>query len=241
MKAALRESPDVILMGEIRDQDTMKLRSSSPIPATWRCPHCTRTTRSRRWSVSSGSTSRTRWNSRQACRAEPASHHLPAAGSRKGRWQGGGGRGLINTGYIADLIAKLELGSIKDAIERGAQYKIQSFDQHLVSLYREGGITEETAIEYADSASNVKIQIKTVDAGKKLSSADWSSGLSLEPTDRGAGKTDDVVAQFGKPSGTAETRRAAVPRRRCTPEPITSRVIDSPPETVQRGAVIGMG
>ena len=102
---------------------------------------------------------------------------------------------MINTGYIADMIAKMEIGGIKDAIERGGQYKMQSFDQHLVKLYQEDRITAETAIEFADSSSNVKIHIKTADAGKRLSSEEWQSGLSLEPTD-----TDDdpaVVADFG--------------------------------------------
>ncbi|MCB1774858.1 MAG: Flp pilus assembly complex ATPase component TadA, partial [Gammaproteobacteria bacterium] len=107
---------------------------------------------------------------------------------------------LINTGYIADLISKLDLSPIKEAVERGGQYKMQSFDQHLVKLYADGRISAETAIEYADSASNVKIQIKTADAGKRLSSDDWSSGLSLEPTDDGRGSgAGDVLPDFGKP------------------------------------------
>ena len=105
---------------------------------------------------------------------------------------------LVNTGYIADMIAKMELGGIKDAIERGGNYHMQSFDQHLVRLYFEGRITEETAIDYADSSSNVKIQIKTADAGKKLgASSNWGGGLSLEPTEGDAGNIDDVVAEFG--------------------------------------------
>jgi twitching motility protein PilU len=96
------------------------------------------------------------------------------------------------------MIAKMELGGIKDAIERGGNYKMQSFDQHLVSLYFDGRITEETAIEFADSGSNVKIQIKTANAGKKISNShDWGGGLSLEPTADDAGGMDDVVAEFG--------------------------------------------
>ena len=90
----------------------------------------------------------------------------------------------------------MEIGGIKDAIERGGQYKMQSFDQHLVKLYQEDRITAETAIEYADSSSNVKIQIKTGDAGKRLSSEDWQSGLSLEPTDD---SDESTVVEFGTP------------------------------------------
>ena len=91
---------------------------------------------------------------------------------------------------------------MKDAIERGGQYGMQSFDQHLVALYHEGRITAQTAIEFADSSSNVKIQIKTSDAGKRLSAStqeSWSSGLSLEPTEADADGAGDVVVDFGQP------------------------------------------
>ena len=87
---------------------------------------------------------------------------------------------LVNTSYIADMIAKLEVGGMKDAIERGGNYKMQSFDQHLVWLYHEGKISEDVACEYADSASNVKIQIRTADAGKKVGKLSDGS-LSLTP------------------------------------------------------------
>lgn len=200
MKAALRESPDVILMGEIRDQDTMefalKFANTGHLALSTLHANNAITTMERIFGFyQQDALEQQAKRVAQNLRAIICQRLVPGkAGGKVAVVEV-----LINTGYIADLIAKLELGSIKDAIERGAQYKMQSFDQHLVSLYRAGRITEETAIEYADSASNVKIQIKTVDAGKKLSSADWSSGLSLEPTDRDAGKSDDVVAQFGKP------------------------------------------
>jgi twitching motility protein PilU len=76
---------------------------------------------------------------------------------------------------------------------------MQSFDQHLVSLYRQGRISEETAIEFADSGSNVKIQIKTDTAGKKVASnVDWGNGLALEPAEGDGGDEEVIVADFGK-------------------------------------------
>ena len=120
MKAALRESPDVILMGEIRDQDTMefalKFANTGHLALSTLHANNAITTMERIF----GFYQQDAGTAGQACRAEPASHHLPAAGSRKGRWQAAVVEVLINTGYIADLIAKLELGSIKDAIERAA-------------------------------------------------------------------------------------------------------------------------
>ncbi len=87
---------------------------------------------------------------------------------------------LINTGYISDMIAKQELDGLKDAIERGGNYSMQSFDQHLVQLYHEGKIAEEVAYEYADSVSNVKVKIRTANAGRKVSALN-NAGLSLSP------------------------------------------------------------
>ena len=50
----------------------------------------------------------------------------------------------------------------------------------------------------ADSGSNVKIQIKTANAGKKISGTqDWGGGLSLQPTEEDGGSADDIVAEFG--------------------------------------------
>ena len=55
---------------------------------------------------------------------------------------------------------------------------MQSFDQHLVALYHEGKISEDVAFEYADSVSNVKVKIRTSNAGKSVGSLN-NAGLSL--------------------------------------------------------------
>jgi twitching motility protein PilU len=202
MKAALRESPDVILMGEVRDLETMefalKFANTGHLALSTLHANNAMTTMERILGFYpkdgiEGQAKRIAQN----LRAIICQRLVPGA-------QGGKVAAvevLINTGYIADLIAKMEIGSIKDAIERGGQYKMQSFDQHLVTLYHQGRISEETAIEFADSGSNVKIQIKTATAGKKAastSSIDWGKGMSLEPTDADADGMAAVVADFGK-------------------------------------------
>jgi twitching motility protein PilU len=200
MKAALRESPDVILMGEIRDQETMefalKFANTGHLALSTLHANNAMTTMERILGFYpkdgiEGQAKRIAQNLRAiVCqRLVPGREGGKVAAVEV----------LINTGYIADLIAKMEIGSIKDAIERGGQYKMQSFDQHLVSLYRQGRISEETAIEFADSGSNVKIQIKTDTAGKKVaSSADWGNGLALEPADGDSGDEEVIIADFGR-------------------------------------------
>ncbi|MCB1801640.1 MAG: PilT/PilU family type 4a pilus ATPase [Gammaproteobacteria bacterium] len=199
MKAALRESPDVILMGEIRDQETMefalKFANTGHLAlSTLHANNATMTMERILGFYPKDGIEAQAKRIAQNLRAIVCQRLVPGT-------QGGKVAAveiMINTGYISDLIAKGEIGGIKDAIERGGQYKMQSFDQHLVSLYKEGRITAETAMEYADSASNVKIQIKTGDAGKRLSSTsatDWGSGLSLEPTED---DSPDQAIEFGR-------------------------------------------
>ena len=199
MKAALRESPDVILMGEVRDLESMEyaLKFANTGHLALSTLHANNATMTMErilgFFPKEGVEAQAKRVS-QNLRAIVCQRLVPGvAGGKVAAVEV-----MINTGYIADMIAKMEIGGIKDAIERGGQYKMQSFDQHLVALYQEGRITAETAIEVADSASNVKIQIKTADAGKRLTSDDWQSGLSLEPTDNGS-NNDAVIADFGKP------------------------------------------
>ncbi len=195
MKAALRESPDVILMGEIRDHDTMefalKFANTGHLALSTLHANNAMTTMERilGFYPKDGLEAQAK-RIAQNLRAIVCQRLVPAKDGGKVAVV----EVMINTGYIADLISKLEIGGIKDAIERGGQYKMQSFDQHLVSLYHEGRITEEVAYDFADSSSNVKIQIKTSNAGKKVASTDWGSGLSLEPTE--SGDDDGVVAEF---------------------------------------------
>ncbi|MDJ0739168.1 MAG: PilT/PilU family type 4a pilus ATPase [Gammaproteobacteria bacterium] len=199
MKAALREAPDVILMGEVRDLETMEyaLKFSNTGHLALSTLHANNATMTMErilgFFPKEGIEAQAKRIS-QNLRAIICQRLVPGINGGKVAAV----EVMINTGYIADMIAKMEIGGIKDAIERGGQYKMQSFDQHLVTLYKQGRIAAATAIEFADSQSNVKIQIKTGDAGKRLSKEDWQSGLSLEPTDQD-GDADAVVADFGRP------------------------------------------
>lgn len=181
MKAALRESPDVILMGEIRDLDSMeyalKFANTGHLAlSTLHANNCIST-----MERVMGFFPR---EAREA-QAKRVSQNLRAIVCQRLAPAVGGGKiaiveVLINTGYISDMIAKQELDGLKDAIERGGNYGMQSFDQHLVQLYHEGKIAEEVAYEYADSVSNVKVKIRTANAGRKVSSLN-NAGLSLSP------------------------------------------------------------
>jgi twitching motility protein PilU len=181
MKSAMRESPDVILMGEIRDLESMeyalKFANTGHLALSTLHANNTVSTMERMLGFFHK-------DAREA-QAKRIAQNLRAIVCQRLAPAMDGGKVpvvevLINTGYIADMIAKLEVGGLKDAIERGGNYKMQSFDQHLVRLYHEGKITEEVACDYADSASNVKIQIRTADAGKNVGNL-GNGSLSLTP------------------------------------------------------------
>jgi twitching motility protein PilU len=70
---------------------------------------------------------------------------------------------LIDTPYVKDLIKKGEVDTIKEAMERSVQEGGQTFDQALFDLYRDGRIDAEQALANADSANNLRIQMKNLD------------------------------------------------------------------------------
>jgi len=70
---------------------------------------------------------------------------------------------LIDTPYVRDLIKKGEVDTIKEAMERSTQEGGQTFDQAFLQLYQEARIDAEQALANADSANNLRIQMKNHD------------------------------------------------------------------------------
>ncbi len=67
---------------------------------------------------------------------------------------------LVNTPRIADLILKGDVGAIKEAMESGAQSGMRTFDQSLFQLWQSGTISEIEALRNADSANNLRLKMK---------------------------------------------------------------------------------
>ena len=76
---------------------------------------------------------------------------------------------LLDTPRIKDLIKKGEIDTLKEAMEQGIQEGCQSFDQALFLLYQGGRISLEEALANADSANNLRLKIKV--AGLKTEEA----------------------------------------------------------------------
>ncbi|MEK6618589.1 MAG: PilT/PilU family type 4a pilus ATPase [Nitrospirota bacterium] len=97
---------------------------------------------------------------------------------------------LMDTPRAKDLIKRGEIDELKDAMEQGVQEGCQTFDYVLFNLYKEGKISLDQALINADSANNLRLKIKLVDmkgdeATAKLSRKDEkgkSAGFQIKGT-----------------------------------------------------------
>ncbi|QXI28203.1 PilT/PilU family type 4a pilus ATPase [Pseudomonas vanderleydeniana] len=83
---------------------------------------------------------------------------------------------LLNTPLMADLIRKGDIKGLKPLMKRSTEQGMQTLDQGLYALYREGVISYRDALAHADSANDLRLMIK-LDKGAGGEAAD----LSLNP------------------------------------------------------------
>ncbi|WP_207388587.1 PilT/PilU family type 4a pilus ATPase [Azotobacter chroococcum] len=92
---------------------------------------------------------------------------------------------LLGTPTVRDLIKRSELSEIKEIMEKSRNLGMQTFDQALIELVNEGAIGEEEALKNADSANNVRLKLKlhrdggVPGADRNGGESAWQ-GLSLE-------------------------------------------------------------
>jgi len=67
---------------------------------------------------------------------------------------------LLNTPLVSDQIRKGEVKALKDLMKRSTQHGMQTFDQALFRLYRSGTISYEAALHHADSPNDLRLMIK---------------------------------------------------------------------------------
>ena len=92
---------------------------------------------------------------------------------------------LINSPLIADMIRKGEVHLIKEIMTKSSELGMQTFDQALFKLYRDGEISHESALAAADSANDLRLLIKL--SGGEISSQQKAHGLSLEANEDDTG------------------------------------------------------
>jgi len=92
---------------------------------------------------------------------------------------------MINSPRISDLIKKGDISAIKEAMSEGGTYGMQTFDQHLLKLWRDGIIAEEEAMRHADAVNDLRLKIKMA----KLEDSGENTGSSLDRLS-GSGDSD---------------------------------------------------
>lgn len=102
---------------------------------------------------------------------------------------------LIGTPRVCDLIKQGKVMEIKEVMEKSEQQGMKTFDSALFDLYKQGKISYEETLKNADSKNNVRLRIqlsegKTGEEEEELEEEDDSSGLSL------VGKDDEEPLSF---------------------------------------------
>ena len=93
---------------------------------------------------------------------------------------------LLNSPLVADYIRKGEVHLIKDLMAKSTELGMQTLDQSLIKAFKEGVITKEDALRYADSANDVRLQIKMIEKTTPGSKSGGDElGLSYETPDPG--------------------------------------------------------
>jgi len=181
LKNAMREAPDVILIGEIRDSETMK----HAIAYADTGHLCLSTLHSNNASQTLDRIVNFFPDTAHHQLFVDLSEHLRAIISQRLIPTPEGSRVpavevLIRTPYVADLILKRDLDGLKDAMKDGAQAGMQTFDQALLHLYQEGQITEQEALAHADSRNDLGLAIRMT---RKTALDDAPGHLDIEEWD----------------------------------------------------------
>ncbi|HDY83553.1 MAG TPA: PilT/PilU family type 4a pilus ATPase [Halieaceae bacterium] len=86
---------------------------------------------------------------------------------------------LLGTPMISDLILKGDIDGIKEVMQKSENIGMKTFDTALFELFQEGLINEDEALRNADSPNNVRLKIKFAKEGGELDGGN-PMGLSLE-------------------------------------------------------------
>jgi twitching motility protein PilU len=162
LKNTLRQAPDVILIGEIRDRDTMDyaiafaetghlcmatLHANSTNQALDRIINFFPEERRQQLLIDLSLN----------IRAFVSQRLIP---KKEGKGRAAAVEVMLNSPLISDLILKGEVHEIKEIIKKSNQMGMQTFDQALFDLYESGLISYDDALKNADSVNDVRLRIK---------------------------------------------------------------------------------
>ena len=169
LKNTLRQAPDVILIGEIRDRETMDhaiafaetghlamatLHANSANQALDRIINFFPEERKQQLLMDLSLN----------IRALVSQRLIP---KKDGKGRAAAVEILLNSPLISDLIFKGEVHGIKDIMTRSTELGMQTFDKALFDLYQANVISYEDTLRFADSTNDVRLKIKLEPGGRK--------------------------------------------------------------------------
>lgn len=181
MKNSLRQRPDVILVGEIRDREVME--------------HALSVSETGHLCLSTIHTNNAYQAIERIVNLFPEDYHnqvrlnlstnLKAIISQRLLPSLKGGlvpaiEVLINQGFVRELILKGEISKIRDVMEQNNTIGMCSFDQSLLRLYSEGEISEDAAIANSDKPSDMKIKIQQAKMSGSIKSVSTDTLSALD-------------------------------------------------------------
>jgi len=177
LKNTLRQAPDVILIGEIREREVME----HAIAFSETGHLCLGTLHANNSNQAMDRIINFFPEERRQQLLMDLSLNLKAVISQRlipvkeGRGRAAAVEVLLNSPLISDLIFKGEVHEIKEIMKKSKELGMQTFDQALFDLYEQGRIGYEDALRFADSTNEVRLQIKL--HGKESKDRDLSKGI----------------------------------------------------------------
>ncbi len=162
LKNTLRQAPDVILIGEIRDTETMEhaIAFAETGHLCLGTLHANNANQALDRIINFFPDER-----RNQLLMDLSSNMKAIISQRLVRTEGGRGRRaaveiMLNTPLMSDLILKGNFHELKEVMSKSRELGMQTFDQALFDLYNQGAIAYEEALRNADSVNELRLQIK---------------------------------------------------------------------------------
>ena len=182
LRAALREDPDVILVGEMRDKETIETaivaaETGHLVMSTLHTLDAVETINRVVSVFPPHSQKQVRFQLSSILKAVISMRLIPEKGG-KGRVPAV--EIMINTPYIQECIIKKEKTAlIRDAIEAGvSQYGMQTFDQSIYYLYKNDLISFEQGLRYSSNPNDFKLRVAGIQSSSDVSREEMERDIS---------------------------------------------------------------
>ncbi|HUK05600.1 MAG TPA: PilT/PilU family type 4a pilus ATPase [Burkholderiales bacterium] len=177
LKNTLRQAPDVILIGEIRDMEVMEhaIAFAETGHLALGTLHANNSNQAMDRIINFFPEARRQqllMDLSLNLKAVVSQRLLPL---KEGKGRAAAVEVLLNSPLISDLIFKGEIHEIKEIMKKSRELGMQTFDQALFDLYEQGRISYEDALRFADSTNEVRLNIKL--HGKESKDKDLTKGI----------------------------------------------------------------